>query len=94
MGLVTLHPVMPEGIGAIFFVHVALVSTLFAYFPFSKLMHAGGVFLSPGRNLANTNRAKMHVNPWEYPVEIHPYEVYENEFREKMKNAGIPVERE
>ena len=94
MGLVTLHPVMPEGIGAIFFVHVALVSTLFAYFPFSKLMHAGGVFLSPGRNLANTNRAKMHVNPWEYPVKIHPYEDYENEFREKMKDAGIPVERE
>lgn len=94
MGLATLHPVMPEGIGAIFFVHVALVSTLFAYFPFSKLMHAGGVFLSPGRNLANTNRAKMHVNPWEYPVKIHPYEDYENEFREKMKDAGIPVERE
>ena len=94
MGLVTLHPVMPEGIGALFFVHVALVSTLFAYFPFSKLMHAGGVFLSPGRNLANTNRAKMHVNPWEYPVKIHPYEDYENEFREKMKDAGIPVERE
>jgi nitrate reductase gamma subunit len=94
MGLATLHPVMPEGIGAIFFVHVALVSTLFAYFPFSKLMHAGGVFLSPGRNLSNTSRAKMHVNPWEYPVKIHPYEEYENEFREKMKNAGIPVERE
>ena len=94
MGLATLHPVMPEGIGAIFFVHVALVSTLFAYFPFSKLMHAGGVFLSPGRNLANPNRAKMHVNPWEYPVKIHPYEDYENEFREKMKDAGIPVERE
>ncbi|MBW1926092.1 MAG: sulfate reduction electron transfer complex DsrMKJOP subunit DsrM [Deltaproteobacteria bacterium] len=94
VGLASLHPTVPEGIGAIFFVHVALVSTLFAYFPFSKLMHAGGVFLSPGRNLANTNRAKMHVNPWEYPVKIHPYEDYENEFREKMKNAGIPVERE
>jgi nitrate reductase gamma subunit len=94
VGLASLHPVLPEGIGAIFFVHVALVSTLFAYFPFSKLMHAGGVFLSPGRNLANTNRAKMHVNPWNYPVEIHSYEEYENDFREKMKNAGIPVERE
>ncbi|MCK4426112.1 MAG: sulfate reduction electron transfer complex DsrMKJOP subunit DsrM [Deltaproteobacteria bacterium] len=94
MGLASLHPVLPEGIGAIFFVHVALVSTLFAYFPFSKLMHAGGVFLSPGRNLANTNRAKMHVNPWNYPVKIHTYEEYENDFREKMKNAGIPVERE
>jgi nitrate reductase gamma subunit len=94
VGLASLHPVLPEGIGAIFFVHVALVSTLFAYFPFSKLMHAGGVFLSPGRNLANTNRAKMHVNPWNYPVKLHTYEEYENDFREKMKNAGIPVERE
>jgi nitrate reductase gamma subunit len=93
-GLASLHPTMPEGIGAIFFVHVALVSTLFAYFPFSKLMHAGGVFLSPGRNLANTNREKMHVNPWNYPVKLHTYEEYENDFREKMKNAGIPVERE
>jgi len=94
VGLASLHPTVPEGIGAIFFVHVALVSTLFAYFPFSKLMHAGGVFLSPGRNLANTNRAKMHVNPWNYPVKLHTYEEYENDFREKMKNAGIPVERE
>jgi nitrate reductase gamma subunit len=94
VGLASLHPTVPEGIGAIFFVHVALVSTLFAYFPFSKLMHAGGVFLSPGRNLANTNREKMHVNPWNYPVNIHSYEDYENDFREKMKNAGIPVERE
>jgi nitrate reductase gamma subunit len=94
VGLASLHPTVPEGIGAIFFVHVALVSTLFAYFPFSKLMHAGGVFLSPGRNLANTNREKMHVNPWNYPVRIHTYEKYEDEFREKMKNAGIPVERE
>jgi len=94
VGLASLHPVIPKGIGVIFFIHVTLVSTLFAYFPFSKLMHAGGVFLSPGRNLANTNRAKMHVNPWNYPVKIHSYEEYEDDFREKMKNAGIPVERE
>ena len=94
VGLASLHPVIPKGIGTIFFIHVALVSSLFIYFPFSKLMHAGGVFLSPGRNLANTNREKMHVNPWNYPVDIHSYEDYENDFREKMKAAGIPVERE
>ncbi len=56
MGLVTLHPEVPAGIGPLFFTHLFLVSVLFAYFPFSKLMHAPGVFLSPTRNMANNNR--------------------------------------
>lgn len=94
MSLVTLNPVIPEGIGTIFFVHIFLVSMLFAYFPFSKLVHLGGIFLSPTRNLANNSRMVMHVNPWDYPVKIHTYEEYEEEFREKMKMAGIPVEKE
>ena len=46
---------------------------LFAYFPFSKLMHMGGVFLSPTRNLANNNRMRRHVNPWNPEVEVHTY---------------------
>lgn len=94
MGLVTLNPVIPDGIGVIFFVHIFLVSTLFAYFPFSKLVHLGGIFLSPTRNLANNSRMVRHVNPWDYPVKIHTYEEYEEEFRDKMKMAGIPVEKE
>lgn len=94
VGLSTFHPTIPEGIGAIFFVHLTLVAVLMAYFPFSKLMHLGGVFMSPARNLANNNRMKRHVNPWNYPVKVHTYEAYENEFRELMKQAGIPVERE
>lgn len=94
MSLVTLNPVIPEGIGTIFFVHIFLVSMLFAYFPFSKLVHLGGIFLSPTRNLANNSRMVRHVNPWDYPVKIHTYEEYEEEFREKMKMAGIPVEKE
>lgn len=93
MGLVTLRPVVPEGIGNIFFVHLFLVSTLLAYFPFSKLMHMGGIFMSPTRNLANNCRAVRHVNPWNYPVDVHTYEEYEDEFREKMVAAGIPVEK-
>ncbi|MFH1025128.1 MAG: menaquinol oxidoreductase, partial [Nitrospirota bacterium] len=52
------------------------------------------VFLSPTRNLANNNRAEMHVNPWNYPVKIHTYAEYEDDFREKMKSAGLPVEKE
>ena len=41
------------------------MSALAAYFPFSKLMHMAGVFLSPTRNLANNNRMVRHVNPVE-----------------------------
>ncbi|MGB9292889.1 MAG: sulfate reduction electron transfer complex DsrMKJOP subunit DsrM, partial [Desulfobaccales bacterium] len=64
LGLVTLHPTVPAGIGPIFFVHIFLVSVFIAYFPFSKLMHAPGVFLSPSRNMATNTRAVRHVNPW------------------------------
>jgi nitrate reductase gamma subunit len=94
MGLITFNPVVPQTIGTIFYIHLFLVSALFAYFPMSKLMHMAGVFLSPTRNLANNNRAVMYVNPWNYPVKVHTYEEYENDFREKMKAAGLPVEKE
>ncbi|MBM4135499.1 MAG: menaquinol oxidoreductase [Nitrospira sp.] len=94
LGLITFKPVFPEGIGIIFYIHLFLVSALFVYFPMSKLMHMAGVFLSPTRNLANNNRAAMHVNPWNYPVKVHTYEEYEDDFREKMKSVGIPVEKE
>jgi nitrate reductase gamma subunit len=94
LGLATVHPTVPDGIDTLFYIHLFLVSCFFAYFPFSKLMHLGGVFLSPTRNLANNNRMKRHVNPWNYPVKVHTYEEYEEEFREKMKTAGIPVEKE
>lgn len=94
MGLITFHPVVPNTIGTIFYIHLFLVSALFAYFPLSKLMHMAGVFLSPTRNMANNNRAKMHVNPWNYPVKVHTYAEYEDDFREIMKGAGLPVEKE
>lgn len=94
MGLITFSPVVPQTIGIIFYIHLFLVSALLAYFPMSKLMHMAGVFLSPTRNLANNNRAVRHVNPWNYPVKVHTYEEYEDEFRDKMKSVGIPVEKE
>lgn len=94
MSLISFKPKLFTSIGTLFFIHLFLISTLFAYFPFSKLMHFGGVFLSPTRNLANNNRMKRHINPWNYPVKVHTYEEYEDEFRDKLKVAGIPVEKE
>jgi len=93
IGLVTGNPVVSEEIGTLFFIHIFLVCVLLMYFPFSKLMHIGGVFLSPTRVLANNTRAKRHVNPWDYSVKTHTYEEYEDEFREKMIEAGLPVEK-
>jgi nitrate reductase gamma subunit len=94
MGLVTFHPHIPEGIGSVFYVHVFFVSVLLAYFPFSKLMHLAGIFLSPTRNLPNNNRAYRHINPWNPKVKVHTYEEYEDDFREKMIEAGLPVDKE
>jgi len=94
MGIVTFHPTVPPDISPVFYVHLLFVSMLLAYFPFSKLMHMGGVFFSPTRNLANNNRMKRHINPWNPSVMVHTYEEYEEEFREKMMEAGIPVEKE
>jgi nitrate reductase gamma subunit len=93
VGLFSFNPVVPEGISPLVFGHLFLVSVLLAYFPFSKLTHMAGVFLSPTRNMASNNRAIRHVNPWDYPVKLHPYDEYEDELREKMVGAGIPVEK-
>ncbi len=94
MGLASFHPTIPDGIGVLCYIHLFLVSILFIYFPFSKLMHMPGVFMSPTRNLPNNTRAKMHINPWNYPVKVHTYDEYEDEFREKMKEVGLPLEKE
>lgn len=93
LGLVTFRPTIPDGVSAVFFVHIFFVSILLAYFPFSKLMHLGGVFLSPTRNMATDTRARRHINPWNYPVPVHTYDEYEDEFREKMVEVGLPVEK-
>jgi nitrate reductase gamma subunit len=94
VGLARLHPAAPAGIGPLFYVHLTLVCVLFAYLPFSKLVHMASLPLSPTRNLLGAARMEHHENPWNYPVSVHSYEEYENEYRGKMKAAGIPVEKE
>jgi len=94
VGLATFSPVVPEAISPLFFGHLFLVCVLLAYFPLSKLSHMPGVFLSPTRNLANSNRRLRYINPWDYPVKVHTYAEYEDELRDKMKAAGVPVEKD
>lgn len=45
-------------------VHLTLVAALMIVFPFSKLLHAPGVFFSPTRNQVDNPREKRHVTPW------------------------------
>jgi len=92
LSLAALHPRLPSPASPIFVIHLLLVSTLAGYFPASKLVHMGGVFLSPTRNLTNNNRAKRHINPWNAPVAHRSYAEWEQEFHDKLKVAGLPLE--
>jgi len=52
-----------------FVVHLLLVSALMVVFPFSKLLHAPGVFFSPTRNQVDNAREKRHIAPWATKLE-------------------------
>ena len=60
----------------------------------TKMVHAAGMWLSPTRNQANDGRRRRHVNPWNAPAPFHTYEEWEDEFREKLQAAGLPIERD
>ncbi len=44
--------------------HLTLVSLLLFIFPFSKLLHAPGVFFSPTRNQVDNPREERHLSAW------------------------------
>lgn len=46
-------------------VHLGLVAALMIVFPFSKLLHAPGVFFSPTRNQVDNPREKRHLAAWQ-----------------------------
>jgi nitrate reductase gamma subunit len=50
-------------------VHLTLVATLMIVFPVSKLLHAPGLFFSPGRNQVDNPREKRHLAPWAAELE-------------------------
>jgi len=94
LGLATFHPVAPAGVGLLFYIHLFAASALAASIPFTKLAHMAGLFFSPTRNLPNDSRARRHVNPWLAPAQVHTYAEWEDEFRDRMRGAGLPLERE
>lgn len=49
---------------AVLIIHLLLVAALFILFPFSKLLHAPGVFFSPSRNQVDNPREKRHLSKW------------------------------
>ncbi|MBI5918451.1 MAG: respiratory nitrate reductase subunit gamma [Nitrosomonadales bacterium] len=49
--------------------HLSLVVLLLVVFPFSKLLHAPGVFFSPTRNQKDDPREKRHLSPWAAKLE-------------------------
>jgi nitrate reductase gamma subunit len=94
LGLATFHPVAPAGVGLLFYIHLFSASALAVSIPFTKLSHMAGVFFSPTRNLPNDSRARRHVNPWLAPAQVHTYAEWEDEFRDRMRGAELPLERE
>jgi [DsrC]-trisulfide reductase subunit M len=54
---------------AVLLLHLTLVAGLMIVFPFSKLLHAPGVFFSPSRNQVDNPREKRHLAPWAARIE-------------------------
>ena len=46
------------------FTHLGAAAVLAIVFPFSKLLHAPGVFFSPGRNQVDNSRERRHLSAW------------------------------
>ena len=51
------------------YVHLLCVALLMIVFPFSKLLHAPGIFFSPTRNQADNPRELRHLAPWAAKLE-------------------------
>ena len=49
--------------------HLTLVALLMIIFPFSKLLHAPGIFFSPTRNQVDNPREKRHIVAWAADLE-------------------------
>ncbi len=60
------HPLPGE---PVLLLHLGLVAVLMLVFPFSKLLHAPGLFFSPTRNQADNPRERRHLARWAAELE-------------------------
>jgi nitrate reductase gamma subunit len=51
------------------YLHLLAVAALMIVFPFSKLLHAPGIFFSPSRNQVDNPRESRHIAPWAAKLE-------------------------
>ena len=58
---------LPDSVPLI--IHLLLVALLLIVFPFSKLLHAPGIFFSPTRNQVDNPREKRHLSDWAAKLE-------------------------
>jgi len=63
LGLMYFEP-QPIPADPVLLIHLSLVLILMLIFPFSKLLHAPGLFFSPGRNQVDNPREKRYVSSW------------------------------
>lgn len=68
LGLITFDW-QPIPVSLPLYVHLGLVATLMIVFPFSKLLHAPGLFFSPSRNQVDDPRESRHLAPWAAKLE-------------------------
>jgi len=87
LGLIHLEPRVYD-IPWLFGLHFSLVLVLLIYFPFSKLMHSGGIFFSPTRN-QRANFERRFVNPWDIKVGYNPNNLFPPEkYRQELAGPG------
>ncbi|MCC7277209.1 MAG: respiratory nitrate reductase subunit gamma [Chromatiaceae bacterium] len=63
LGLMRFH-IQPLPADPLLLLHLLLVAILMIVFPFSKLLHAPGLFFSPSRNQVDNPREQRHLSPW------------------------------
>jgi len=56
---------------AVMFLHLLFVAVLLLIFPFSKLLHAPGLFFSPSRNQVDNPRERRHAGRAHKPTEAN-----------------------
>jgi len=63
LGLYSFNPQPLPG-DPLLLLHLLLVAGLMIIFPYSKLLHAPGLFFSPTRNQVDNPRERRHIAPW------------------------------
>jgi nitrate reductase gamma subunit len=63
------YEIQPLPADPLLLLHLFLVAVLMIVFPYSKLLHAPGLFFSPTRNQADNPREVRHIAPWAKQLE-------------------------